>query len=58
MDKFEMIVEYLEIEKNGYRYALDNHEKRKAAGFPNKLEYIKGRLDALDAALEIVGTFK
>ena len=58
MDKFEMIVEYLKTEKDGYQYALDNHEKRKAAGFPNKVEYIKGRFDAINAALEIAETFK
>lgn len=56
-DKFECTRSYLTTELAGYEYALEEHKQRFNAGVPNKLEYIKGRIDAIKAALEVMQTF-
>lgn len=56
-DKFEQLRDYLTTELAGYQYALDIHRPRFEAGISNKYEYIKGRIDAISAALEVMATF-
>jgi len=55
--KFENLRSYLTSELCGYEYALEEHKRRLELEMGNKVEYIKGRIDAIKAALEVATTF-
>lgn len=57
-DPFEAMRSYLTTELCGYDYALEEHNRRLELGMGNKVQYIKGRIDAINAALEVAKTFE
>jgi hypothetical protein len=58
MDKFEQLRSYLTAEMCGYDYTLATHKKLQEEGNRNSVQYIQGRLDAINAALEVASTLK